>query len=91
MGRLWVGAGRSAGVRPQDLVGAITGETDLSGRDIGAIRIFDRFSLVEVPAGSVDRVIDAMGGASIRGRRVPVRRDRGEQDRGGRHRGPRRG
>ena len=36
MTRLFVGAGRAAGVRPQDLVGAITGETGLGGRDIGA-------------------------------------------------------
>ena len=47
--RLYVGAGRGDGVRPQDLVGAIAGETHLSGNDIGAIRISDRFALVEVP------------------------------------------
>src|SRR3984885_8445489 len=47
--RLFVGTGRAAGVRPQDLVGAITGESYLSGRDIGAIEIPDRLSLVEVP------------------------------------------
>ncbi|MEA2717276.1 MAG: ATP-dependent helicase DeaD, partial [Actinomycetota bacterium] len=46
MTRLFVGAGRAAGIRPQDLVGAIAGESSLSGRDIGAIEIADRFSLV---------------------------------------------
>ncbi|HWJ97514.1 MAG TPA: DEAD/DEAH box helicase, partial [Acidimicrobiales bacterium] len=35
--RLYVGAGRGDGVRPQDLVGAIAGETHLRGNDIGAI------------------------------------------------------
>ena len=77
--RLYVGAGRVDGVRPQDLVGAIAGETHLRGDDIGAIRIFDRFALVEVPDDSVDRVIDAMRSTSIRGRKAPVRRDRGER------------
>ena len=58
MTRLFVGAGRGAGIRPQDLVGAIAGETGLSGRDIGAIEIADRFSLVEVPEAAADEVID---------------------------------
>jgi len=78
--RLFVGAGKVDGVRPQDLVGAIAGETHLRGNDIGAIRIFDRFSLVEVPDNAADRVIDAMRSTSIRGRRAPVRRDRGDRD-----------
>lgn len=76
MTRLFVGAGRSAGVRPQDLVGAIAGETRLSGRDIGAIEIADRFSLVEVPEESADDVVRAMRGANVKGRRAQVRRER---------------
>ena len=68
------------GVRPQDLVGAIAGETHLRGNDIGAIRIFDRFALVEVPTDSVDRVIDAMKATTIRGKKAAVRKDRGDHD-----------
>ena len=49
MTRIFVGAGRVAGIRPKDLVGAITNEAGLQGRDIGGIEIGDRFSLVEVP------------------------------------------
>jgi ATP-dependent RNA helicase DeaD len=74
--RLFVGTGRAAGVRPQDLVGAITGESYLSGRDIGAIEIADRFSLVEVPESAADDVIAALRQASIKGRRATVRRER---------------
>jgi ATP-dependent RNA helicase DeaD len=76
MTRLWIGAGREAGIRPQDLVGAITGETGLSGRDIGAIDIAPRFALVEVPEGSADEVISSLRDAKIRGRRIQVRRER---------------
>ncbi|WP_235486270.1 DbpA RNA binding domain-containing protein, partial [Frankia sp. AvcI1] len=76
MARLFVGAGRGAGVRPQDLVGAITGETRLSGRDIGAIEIAQRFSLVEVPDGAADEVIASLRGSTIKGRRVAIRRER---------------
>ncbi|MDQ2725809.1 MAG: DEAD/DEAH box helicase [Actinomycetota bacterium] len=81
MTRLFVGAGREGGVRPQDLVGAITGESSLSGRRIGAIEIAQRFSLVEVPDGAADEVIDAMRGATIRGKRATVRRERDRQSR----------
>ncbi|HET9689669.1 MAG TPA: DEAD/DEAH box helicase [Acidimicrobiales bacterium] len=74
--RVFVGAGREAGVRPQDLVGAITGETRLSGRDVGAIDIAPRFALVDVPEAAVDEVVAALRDTGIRGRRVTVRRDR---------------
>jgi ATP-dependent RNA helicase DeaD len=74
--RLYVSLGREAGLRPQDLVGAITGETSLSGRDIGAIEISGRFSLVDVPEDAVDEVIESLRGSKIRGRRATVRRER---------------
>ena len=76
MTRLYVGAGRSSGIRPQDLVGAIAGESRLSGRDIGAIEIADRFSLVEVPASAAEEVIVALRGSTIKGRKATVRRER---------------
>jgi ATP-dependent RNA helicase DeaD len=74
--RLFVGTGRVSGVRPQDLVGAITGESYLSGKDIGAIEIADRFSLVEVPESAADDVVAALRQTSIKGRRATVRRER---------------
>ena len=77
MARVYVGVGRSAGIRPQDLVGAITGETSLGGRQIGAIEIADRFSLVEVPEAAADAVVAALRATTIKGRRTTVRRDRG--------------
>ncbi|MEU0879281.1 DEAD/DEAH box helicase [Lentzea sp. NPDC005914] len=76
MTRLFLGAGRSSGIRPQDIVGAITGETDLKGRDIGAIEIADRFSLVEVPGTAANDVIDQLRDATIKGKRITIRRER---------------
>ncbi|GHH31187.1 DEAD/DEAH box helicase [Lentzea cavernae] len=76
MTRLFLGAGRSSGIRPQDIVGAITGETNLKGREIGAIEIADRFSLVEVPGDSANDVIDQLRDATIKGKRVTIRRER---------------
>ncbi len=76
MTRLFVGAGATAGIRPQDLVGAIAGESRLSGRDIGAIEITERFSLVEVPESAADEVIAALRGSVIKGRKTLIRRER---------------
>ena len=74
--RLYVALGRNAGVRPADLVGAIANEAGIDSRDIGAIEITDRFSLVEVPDDSADDIIRALSGTTIRGKRVAARRDR---------------
>ncbi|XXU57180.1 DEAD/DEAH box helicase [Sorangium sp. So ce1078] len=73
--RLFIGAGRTAGIRPADLVGAIANEASLSSRDIGAIQIADGFSVVEVPADAADSVIEALRATRIKGRKVQVRRD----------------
>ncbi len=79
--RLFVGLGRSAGLRPADLVGAIANEAGVEGAAIGAIEIADQFSLVEVPAEAADLVIDALRRTKLRGKRVVVRRD-GNAERG---------
>ena len=68
-------------MRPQDLVGAVAGESRLTGRDIGAIEIFDRFSLVEVPAAAADEVIAGLTASTIKGRKVRIKRE-GEGPRG---------
>ncbi len=81
MGRIFIGVGREAGISPRDLVGAIANEAGVPGRDIRGIDIADRFSLVDVPEEAVDYVIDSLQGARIRGRKVLVRRDRGQSDR----------
>ena len=75
MTRLFVPAGYEAKVRPGDLVGAICNETDLQGRDIGAIEIKGRFSLVEVPESAADEVIKAFQHATLKGRKVNIRRE----------------
>ncbi len=78
--RLWIGAGRDAGVRPGDLVGAITNEAGVGPRAVGAIQIADRFSLVDVADESAEAVVRALRGASLRGRKVQVRLDREGSD-----------
>ena len=75
--RLFVNAGRASGVRPQDIVGALANESNLSGRDIGAIQIHERHALVEIPEHAADDVLRSMRGTTtLKGRRANIRRDR---------------
>jgi ATP-dependent RNA helicase DeaD len=74
---LHVGIGSKGGVRPGDLVGAITGEARITSRQIGRIRVNADSSLVEVPARVVDRVVTALKRTKIRGHSVEVRHDKG--------------
>jgi ATP-dependent RNA helicase DeaD len=74
--RLFIGAGRRSGIRPADLVGAITGETGVPGNRLGAIEISDTFSLVDVPDELAEEIIARMKHANLRGKPVTIRRDR---------------
>ncbi|MCU0636138.1 MAG: DEAD/DEAH box helicase [Gemmatimonadaceae bacterium] len=76
--RLWIGGGRKAKIRPTDLVGAIAGETRVDPKALGAIVIADRHATVEVPSDQADEIMTALARSTIKGRRLPVRRDRGD-------------
>jgi len=72
MTRLMVTIGRRDYVRPGDIVGAIAGEANIPGNSIGSIDIFDKFTYVDVPKDVANRVVDAMEGNTIKGRRVNI-------------------
>jgi ATP-dependent RNA helicase DeaD len=74
--KIYVSAGQAAGVRPADLVGAITGEAGVDGRDVGAIEIAERYSLVDVRKSRADEVLTALRRAQLRGRKVTASRYR---------------
>ena len=63
-------------MRPGDLVGAITGEAGVTGASVGAIRIADSHTLVEVPEAQAEDIVRALQGATIKGRKVAVRLER---------------
>jgi len=73
MARIYIGAGREAGIRPGDLVGAIANEAKLSASMIGGIEIESRFSLVDVPEAMAQGIIQTLGRTRIKGQKVPVR------------------
>ena len=83
MAKVYIGAGREAGIRPGDLVGAIANEAGLNANVIGAVEVMDRFSLVEVPEVQAREIIATLSRTRIKGQKVAVRLFL-EQPRGGR-------
>jgi ATP-dependent RNA helicase DeaD len=79
MVRLFLNAGRVDRVRPADIVGAIANETNLPGRAIGVIDIYDEFSFVEVPREAANRVVSALSRTTLRGKRLNVEIARPQQ------------
>ncbi len=73
MAKVYIGAGREAGIRPGDLVGAIANEAGLNSNVIGAVEVMDRFSLVEVPEVLAREIIEALSRTRIKGQKVGVR------------------
>jgi ATP-dependent RNA helicase DeaD len=71
--RLFIDAGRRSGVRPGDIVGAIANEAGLSGKEIGPIDIYERYSFVEIPAQHLQTVLERMDGVTIRSRDAKIR------------------
>jgi ATP-dependent RNA helicase DeaD len=95
--RLFLTVGERDGVRAGDILGAVTGETQLPGDKVGRIDIRDTFTRVEIEDAYAEQVIRALNGITIRGRSVRADFDRndargGDKDRGGPPaRGPARG
>ena len=75
--RIWVSLGRKSGVTPSDIVGAVTGEAGLKGRDVGPVKIQEFFSLVDVPEDRARKVVKALNHCTIRGRKAKVKLDQG--------------
>ncbi|MDR1244929.1 MAG: DbpA RNA binding domain-containing protein, partial [Endomicrobium sp.] len=72
MVRLFINIGKKDNVRTGDFVGAIAGETGISGNMVGNIKILEAFSFVEVPSEYADAVINALHLSNIKGKRVSV-------------------
>jgi ATP-dependent RNA helicase DeaD len=72
--RLYIGLGKTAAIRPQDIVGAIANETRLDGKDIGAIRIAENHTVVDIPDFALDEVVAKLSRTKIKGKAVTARR-----------------
>lgn len=81
MTRVFINVGEMDGVRPGDLVGAITSEAGISKNEIGRVEIRERHSTVEVATAVANTVVSKLTGVSIRGRRALVKIDEGRERR----------
>ena len=65
--RYYLGVGRIDHVTPRDIVGAIAGEANINSSNIGRIKLFDKFSTVELPNTLPQDVLDILSEMTIRG------------------------
>ncbi|WP_034647866.1 DEAD/DEAH box helicase [Cellulomonas sp. HZM] len=84
-----VAVGHRDGVQPGALVGALTGEGGLTGKDVGKIDIFASFSLVDIPGGLSPDALDRLSRTRVAGRPLRIRVDSGPRGDGPRTEGPR--
>ena len=77
MSRLFLNIGKKDRVRPNDIVGAIAGETGVPGSSIGGIDIYDSFTFVDIPSKDAAHVISVMNTNTIKGRPVNVELSKG--------------
>jgi ATP-dependent RNA helicase DeaD len=72
MVRLFINIGKKKGVRPGDILGAIAGESSISGDLVGAIDMHDQYTFVEVPQEVAKDVLYGMRHAKIKGKSVSM-------------------
>ncbi|MDR0690297.1 MAG: DbpA RNA binding domain-containing protein [Spirochaetaceae bacterium] len=78
--RLFINIGRNRKVFPRELLGLINAKTAISRDDVGAIRILDNYSFIQVRISSADKIIEALNGISFRGRTLSVNYARGRKE-----------
>lgn len=85
---VFVMIGRQAGVRPGDLVGALTHGAGLNGSDIGRITLLDRKSFIGMPRPVAERLLNEYREIEVRGNMVSISAARAQEHE---ERGPTRG
>ncbi|MDR0599925.1 MAG: DbpA RNA binding domain-containing protein [Treponema sp.] len=78
--RLFISIGRNRKVFPREILALINAEAQVAREDIGAIRILDNFSFIQVRTGAAETVIQALNGHSFRGRTLTVSYARGRRE-----------
>ena len=78
--RYRVAVGHSHGVRPGGIVGAITAEGGLNGKDLGRIDIYDTFSTVEIAGQLSPAAFGRISAAKVSGQSLRIELDSGDYD-----------
>ena len=72
MVRLFINIGKKQHVKPGDILGAITGESGMPGQLVGAIDMYDKYTVVEVPREYGTEVLKAMSNSKIKGKSINI-------------------
>ena len=72
MVRLFINIGKNQRVRPKDILGAVAGESNMPGRLVGAIDMYDKYTFVEVPREYAREVLNAMKQVKIKGKAINI-------------------
>jgi ATP-dependent RNA helicase DeaD len=70
--KLIVAAGKAEGIKPADLVKAVTSAAGIGGEAVRDVKIFERFSFLSVPEGDSKRIIEAVSGADVKGTKISL-------------------
>jgi ATP-dependent RNA helicase DeaD len=75
--KLIANTGRAAGLQPGELIAAVASSGSIDGEAIRNVRVLERFALVEVPAAEAERIVEAVTGTTVHGRRLALEPVRG--------------
>lgn len=73
MATLQIDGGKKQKVRPGDILGALTGENGIEGKDVGKIQIFDQDAFVAVKRDVVRKALKKLTEGKLKGRTFKVR------------------
>lgn len=79
--RLFLSCGERDEIGPREIVGAVTSEAGVSGKEIGKIQVRDKHAIVEVAEPEAARVVKALNGITLGGRSLRVDYDRQREKR----------
>lgn len=77
MVRLFINVGKKDKIKPANILGAISGESGIPGKLVGAIDMLDNYTFVEVPSKYADAVLTAMENVTIKGRTINMEKATG--------------
>ena len=72
MVRLFMNIGKNQKAKTRDIVGAIAGESGVSGKLIGSVDMFDKYTFVDVPIECAADVLHGMKSAMIKGKKIII-------------------
>lgn len=74
MATLQIDGGKKQKVRPGDILGALTGENGIAGKQVGKIHIFDNCAYVAISRDATKPALKKLGEGKLKGRSFRVRR-----------------